>query len=105
MSWADRDGRRRCRAGRADKLITMMNIQTSPAGRATSPDGAAIRMTGLRKSFGHIQAVRGVDLAVAPGEVVAFLGPNGAGKSTTIDMLLGLTRPDAGSVCDVSATP
>jgi ABC-2 type transport system ATP-binding protein len=55
-------------------------------------------MTGLRKSFGPIQAVRGVDLDIAPGEVVAFLGPNGAGKSTTIDMLLGLTKPDAGTV-------
>jgi ABC-2 type transport system ATP-binding protein len=68
------------------------------AGEAGSPDGAAIRMTGLRKSFGQIQAVRGVDLDIAPGEVVAFLGPNGAGKSTTIDMLLGLTRPDTGTV-------
>ena len=45
-----------------------------------------------------MQAVRGVDVSIAPGETVALLGPNGAGKSTTIDMLLGLTRPDAGSV-------
>lgn len=52
----------------------------------------------LHKSFGKTQAVRGVDLTVAPGEVVAFLGPNGAGKSTTIDLLLGLTTPDSGSV-------
>jgi ABC-2 type transport system ATP-binding protein len=43
-----------------------------------------------------VQAVDGVDLLVAPGEVVALLGPNGAGKSTTVDMLLGLTRPDQG---------
>jgi len=43
-------------------------------------------------------AVDGIDLDVAPGEVVALLGPNGAGKSTTIDMLLGLTPPDAGTV-------
>jgi len=42
--------------------------------------------------------VRSVDLAIAPGEAVALLGPNGAGKSTTIDMVLGLTRPDSGSV-------
>ena len=61
-------------------------------------DGAAVRLTGLHKSFGKVQAVRGVDLTIAPGEVVAFLGPNGAGKSTTIDMLLGLTEPDTGSV-------
>jgi ABC-2 type transport system ATP-binding protein len=41
--------------------------------------------------------VRGVDVAIAPGEIVALLGPNGAGKSTTIDVLLGLTKPDSGS--------
>jgi ABC-2 type transport system ATP-binding protein len=69
----------------------------SGAARA-STDGAAIRLTGLAKSFGSVHAVRGVDLTIAPGEVVAFLGPNGAGKSTTIDMMLGLTRPDAGEV-------
>ena len=40
-----------------------------------------------------MHAVRGIDLTVAPGEVVAFLGPNGAGKTTTIDMMLGLARP------------
>ena len=55
-----------------------------------------IELSGLEKSFGPIQAVRGVDLAVSPGEVVALLGPNGAGKSTTLDMLLGLLRPDRG---------
>jgi ABC-type nitrate/sulfonate/bicarbonate transport system ATPase subunit len=62
------------------------------------PDGAAVRLTGLHRRFGPVHAVRGVDLLIVPGEVVAFLGPNGAGKSTTIDILLGLTRPDAGSV-------
>ncbi len=67
-------------------------------GAVARPDVAAVRLTGLHKSFGRTQAVRGVDLTVAPGEVVAFLGPNGAGKSTTIDMLLGLTGPDSGSV-------
>ena len=43
-------------------------------------------------------AVDDVDLTVAPGEIVAFLGPNGAGKTTTVDMLLGLTQPDAGTI-------
>jgi ABC-2 type transport system ATP-binding protein len=52
----------------------------------------------LSKSYGSVRAVRQVDLTIAPGEIVALLGPNGAGKSTTIDMLLGLTRPDAGTV-------
>jgi ABC-type multidrug transport system ATPase subunit len=50
---------------------------------------------GLRKSFGSVRAVESVDLRVRPGEIVAFLGPNGAGKTTTIDMLLGLSDPDA----------
>jgi ABC-2 type transport system ATP-binding protein len=60
-------------------------------------DGMAVRMAGLVKSYDRIQAVRGVDLDIAAGEVVTLLGPNGAGKSTTIDMLLGLTRPDRGT--------
>ncbi len=45
-----------------------------------------------------MHAVRGIDLTIEPGEVVAFLGPNGAGKTTTIDMMLGLSRATAGSV-------
>ena len=58
----------------------------------------AIDMTGLHKSFGHVQAVQGVDLDIAAGEIVALLGPNGAGKTSTIDMILGLSRPTSGSV-------
>ena len=66
-------------------------------------DVPAIRATGLRKSFragdgATVVAVDDVDLTVRPGEIVAFLGPNGAGKTTTVDMLLGLTRPDAGTI-------
>jgi ABC-2 type transport system ATP-binding protein len=57
----------------------------------------AVRLSGLVKSYGKVRAVQGVDLDIAPGEVVALLGPNGAGKSTTIDMLLGLTMPDEGT--------
>ena len=57
-----------------------------------------VQLVGLTKSFGTVQAVQGVDISVARGETVALLGPNGAGKSTTIDMLLGLTRPDRGHV-------
>jgi ABC-2 type transport system ATP-binding protein len=60
--------------------------------------GAAVHLTGLRKHYGDVHAVDGVDLTIAPGEVVALLGPNGAGKSTTVDMILGLTSPDAGEV-------
>jgi ABC-2 type transport system ATP-binding protein len=59
---------------------------------------AAVRARGLSKRYGAVHAVRGVDLEIDPGEVVALLGPNGAGKSTTVDMITGLTGPDAGTV-------
>ncbi len=66
---------------------------------------AGIEITGLSKSYGPIEAVRDIDVSVAPGETVALLGPNGAGKSTTIDMLLGLLEPDAGSISVFGSTP
>jgi len=65
----------------------------------------AVHAAGLHKSFGKVHAVRGLDLTVQPGEVVAFLGPNGAGKTTTIDMVLGLSAPDQGSVSIFGHTP
>src|SRR5881275_3434789 len=58
---------------------------------------AAIATEQLVKRYGDIEAVRGIDLAVMPGEIFGFLGPNGAGKSTTISMLCTLVRPTAGT--------
>jgi ABC-2 type transport system ATP-binding protein len=58
----------------------------------------AIELHGIHKRFGNVHAVRGIDLQVASGEIVAFLGPNGAGKTSTIDVILGLSRPNEGSV-------
>ena len=55
-----------------------------------------VELLGARKSYGSIEALRGVDLAVEPGEVIALLGPNGAGKTTAISLMLGLRRPTAG---------
>jgi ABC-2 type transport system ATP-binding protein len=65
----------------------------------------SIELSDLAKSYGPVQAVRGIDLAVAPGETAALLGPNGAGKTTTINMILGLRRPDTGSVSVFGASP
>jgi ABC-2 type transport system ATP-binding protein len=68
-----------------------------------------IRLEGLSKTFrtpqGPVRAVDGIDLEIAPGETLALLGPNGAGKSTTLEMLLGLTRPDAGAVSVFGQSP
>ena len=58
----------------------------------------ALCLDDVTKQFGAVRAVDGIDLVVEPGEIVAFLGPNGAGKTSTIDMVLGLSRPTAGSV-------
>ena len=58
----------------------------------------AIEVTGLRKAYGSVQAVKGIDFYVERGKLFAFLGPNGAGKSTTIDILCTFLRPDAGTV-------
>ena len=59
-------------------------------------DSLAIQTQGLTKSYGKVQALRGVDLEVRRGEIFGFLGPNGAGKTTTIRCLLDLIRPDGG---------
>ncbi|MGH2544671.1 MAG: ATP-binding cassette domain-containing protein [Ardenticatenaceae bacterium] len=58
----------------------------------------AIRLTTLTKSYGSIQALRGIDLEVYEGEVFGFLGPNGAGKTTTIRCMLDLIRPSSGAI-------
>src|SRR5437588_2278834 len=58
---------------------------------------SAIEVASLEKSFGEVEAVRGVSFDVARGEVFGFLGPNGAGKTTTINMLCTLVKPTAGS--------
>ncbi|MFC6084444.1 ATP-binding cassette domain-containing protein [Sphaerisporangium aureirubrum] len=60
-------------------------------------EAPAIAVRGLKKSFGKVDAVKGIDFDVRPGEVFGFLGPNGAGKTTTISMLCTLSRPTGGS--------
>src|ERR1700742_4483494 len=84
---------------------TVLAVTTHTA----SPTTTGIQLHDLRKTFrtpqGPVQAVRGVDVSIAPGETVALLGPNGAGKSTTIDMVLGLLPPDTGSVSVFGMTP
>jgi ABC-2 type transport system ATP-binding protein len=59
----------------------------------------ALRVTGLVKSFGSYKVINGLDLAVPEHSVFGFIGPNGAGKTTTMKMVLGLMKPDSGSIC------
>ena len=74
-------------AGRPAQAGAGVQVETRPA---------AVVVSGLTKSYGDIEAVRGIDFEVAAGETFGFLGPNGAGKSTTIKILCTLARPTAG---------
>jgi ABC-type multidrug transport system ATPase subunit len=67
---------------------------SSPAG----PEALAVEATGVTKSFGEVQALCGVDLAVRPGTLAALLGPNGAGKTTLVRIIATLLRQDSGTV-------
>ena len=60
--------------------------------------GPAVRVRGLRKAYGPLEAVRGIDLEIGSGEIFALLGPNGAGKTTTVEILEGYRSRDAGEV-------
>ncbi len=69
-----------------------------PDGDRLASDGFALEVVEVRVRFGGIQAVGGVSLAAAPGEIVGIIGPNGAGKTTLFDLISGFTRADAGRV-------
>src|SRR3954469_19823777 len=58
----------------------------------------AIKLTGLRKSFGAVEAVAGIDLEIADGEFFSMLGPSGSGKTTVLRMIAGFELPTAGTV-------
>jgi ABC-2 type transport system ATP-binding protein len=83
--------------------MTVTSAATSPwrGGPATS----AVDLAGITKNFGHVAAVRDVSLQIESGEIVAILGPNGAGKTSTIDIILGLSRPDSGRVSVYGLSP
>ncbi|HEY2073294.1 MAG TPA: ATP-binding cassette domain-containing protein, partial [Gaiellaceae bacterium] len=65
----------------------------------------AISVRGLRKSYGPLEAVRGVDFDIEEGDVFGLLGPNGAGKTTTVEILEGYRRRDAGEVSVLGHDP
>ncbi len=79
--------------------------QGTPAPGGVGAGEVAIRVRGLRKRYGDVEAVRGIDLTVHKGEIFAFLGPNGAGKTTTVETLEGYRHRDAGEVKVLGADP
>ena len=86
-------------------MKTHAHTRTS-AGAGSS---VGVKISGLQKSYrtgsGVIHAVRDLDVSIGAGQTVALLGPNGAGKSTTLDLILGLASPDAGSVSLFGQSP
>ena len=78
--------------------MTGPDILDTPGAMAISPNPPGVHARGVRRSFGAVHAVQGVDLDAPPGEVTALVGPNGAGKTTLLLVLATLLRPDAGEV-------
>jgi ABC-type branched-subunit amino acid transport system ATPase component len=94
-------------SGARDRVIGAVpgldDLRPAPALRPRAP----LTARGLRKSFGGVTAIDGVDLDVEPGEILGLMGPNGAGKTTVLDVLSGFVVPDAGTVAlgDVDLSP
>ncbi len=78
----------------------MTDVSTPPnrGSAATVPVGTVLSLRDIRKSFGSLNVLDGLNLAVYPGEVFGFLGRNGAGKSTAIRLIMGITRSDSGQI-------
>ncbi len=70
------------------------SVVAAPAG----VDSAILSVRGLKKSYGDRQILRGVDIDIAPGEKVALIGPSGSGKTTVLRLVMGLERPDGGTI-------
>jgi ABC-2 type transport system ATP-binding protein len=85
--------------------MTTDSLTTQARPARTPTRVPAVRLSGVTKHFGSVHAVRGLDLELQQGEIVAFLGPNGAGKTSTIDMILGLSRPTTGEVSVLDREP
>src|SRR5262245_15325322 len=89
----------------AGTVVRMTHALMDGRDGIASVDAPAVHVSRISKRYGEVTAVDRLDLTIARGEVVALLGPNGAGKSTTIDMMLGLTRPDSGTVSVFGVAP
>jgi ABC-2 type transport system ATP-binding protein len=85
-------------------VVTTLERELIPAGVAAAPE-AAVRVHGLRKAYGSVEAVRGIDFEIHAGEIFAFVGPNGAGKTTTVEILEGYRSRNGGEVSVLGRDP
>jgi putative spermidine/putrescine transport system ATP-binding protein len=97
-------------SGKTSEMIEVPTPgQPAAAGSQSSQQVPAVYVAGLRKSYGDVTALNGVELAVAPGEFFTLLGPSGSGKTTLLRLIAGFERPDAGTIeltgADVTGTP
>lgn len=83
--------------------------ETDRVAEAPPSSPPAVRLAGVRRSYGEVQAVAGVDLEIAQGEFFTMLGPSGSGKTTTLRLIAGFEQPDEGAIelggVDVTSTP
>ncbi len=79
-------------------MVTLPSGTPLPRTTAGDSRGPSLQVDGVTKRFGSVEALSSVSFSVAAGEIVGLLGPNGAGKSTTMKTVLGLLRPDSGSI-------
>lgn len=86
------------RKGRADWMRAADDSDAARPETAEAPTGAALKLEGISRAFGGLQALRDVSIGIAPGSIHAVIGPNGAGKTTLINIVTGFYRADTGSI-------
>src|SRR5215203_3375943 len=96
---------KRARAGATLSSMITNSLDVAATATAAHPGEAAITVRGVRKSYGSVQALDGVDLTVRRGEVLALLGPNGAGKTTLVEILEGHRSADDGDLSVLGHDP
>jgi len=94
-----------CLAGPGGAAAVRTRIHRAMNSQPGAPSGAAVVARGVRKRFGTLEALDGLDLEVRGGEIYGLLGPNGSGKTTFIRCLAGLIRPSAGEITVLGRTP
>lgn len=84
--------------GQSDLPVGQRDAAAGPISAVAGSTDAVLSVRGLRRAFGGVRAVDGLDITIAPGEFVSIIGPNGSGKSTTVNLISGVLKPDAGEI-------